>query len=119
MRYNCGPMMLWVLLLTFGMLLEAAPDWKAGLSATVITPEHSIWMAGYAARKHPSEGTLQDIYAKALALQDSSGKRVVLVTTDLLGITAPVAAAVAEKVRATYGLPRDRLMFNSSHTHCG
>jgi neutral ceramidase len=111
-------MKLCVLFLTSATLLVAA-GWKAGVSATVITPARPIWMAGYSARKQPSAGTLQDIYAKALALQDSSGTRVVLVTTDLLGITKEVAADVAEKVRKQYGLSRDRLMFNSSHTHCG
>jgi hypothetical protein len=108
-----------VLLFTFATLLNAAPGWKAAISATVITPQRSIWMAGYSARKHPSEGKLQDIYAKALALEDSSGKRVVLVTTDLLGVTAKLASAVSERVLRKYGLSRERLMFNSSHTHCG
>jgi len=76
-------------------------------------------MAGYAARTRPSEGAAQDIYAKALALQDRSGQRLVLVTTDLLGLTVDVSAAVATRVEKKYGLGRDRLMLNSSHTHCG
>jgi len=94
-----------VLLFTFATLVNAAPGWKAGISATVITPQRSIWMAGYSARKHPSEGKLQDIYAKALALEDSSGKRVVLVTTDLLGVSAQLASAVSEKFSRSTALP--------------
>jgi hypothetical protein len=97
----------------------AAPEWKAGVATTVITPSKSIWMAGYSARKRASEGVMQDIYAKALALQDRKGERFVLVTTDLLGLTAKVSENVAERARKKYGLGRDRLMFNSSHTHCG
>ena len=62
---------------------------------------------------------MQDIYAKALALQDRKGERFVLVTTDLLGLTATVSENVAGRARKKYGLGRDRLMFNSSHTHCG
>jgi neutral ceramidase len=44
--------------------------WKAGVATTNITPEKPIWMAGYAARKKPAEGTAQNLYAKALALED-------------------------------------------------
>ena len=32
-------------------------EWKAGTAAAVITPKVSMLMAGYAARKEPSEGT--------------------------------------------------------------
>ena len=45
--------------------------WKAGVATMVITPEQSIWLAGYAARKHPSDGMLHDIWAKALVLEDA------------------------------------------------
>ncbi len=108
------------LLFTVCLILDGAtPEWKAGVASTIITPQKSIWMAGYSARKSASEGTLQDIYAKALALQDRTGKRFVLVTTDLLGLTADVANRIAARVQKKYGIPRERLMFNSSHTHCG
>ncbi len=100
-------------------LQGASPDWKAGVASVVITPQKSIWMAGYSARKRPSEGVLQDLYAKALALHERKGERFVLVTTDLLGLTAAVSENVAERVSKKYGLGRERLMFNSSHTHCG
>ncbi|HZT30128.1 MAG TPA: neutral/alkaline non-lysosomal ceramidase N-terminal domain-containing protein [Bryobacteraceae bacterium] len=89
------------------------------MAAVDITPSKSIWMAGYAARKHSSEGALQPIHAKALALEDRSGRPAVLVTTDLLGLTAKVAGNIAERAEKQYHLTRDRLMFNSSHTHCG
>src|SRR5579859_4919531 len=99
-----------VLLVLCAGLQGAAPDWKAGVASVVITPRKSIWMAGYSARKRPSEGALQDLYAKALALQDRKGERFVLVTTDLLGLTATVSENVAERARKKYGLGRERLM---------
>ncbi|MFN9293257.1 MAG: hypothetical protein ACK6EB_34705, partial [Planctomyces sp.] len=45
-----------------------APLEKAGVAKVEITPEGPIWMAGYAARKHPSEGVVAPLYAKALAI---------------------------------------------------
>ena len=29
--------------------------WKAGVASMVITPEQPMWLAGYAARTHPSD----------------------------------------------------------------
>src|SRR5262245_54019534 len=74
------------------------PDaaWKAGLASGVISPEGPIWMAGYAARDKPSEGKVQDLVAKALALDDAAGTRLVIVTMDLIGIPRPVRDAVAK-----------------------
>ncbi|MBI3681133.1 MAG: neutral/alkaline non-lysosomal ceramidase N-terminal domain-containing protein [Acidobacteria bacterium] len=100
-------------------VLGARPPWKAGVAKILITPGKSLWMAGFGARTKPSEGTLLDIYAKALALEDRSGKRAVLVTTDLVGFPAVVARNIADQVEKQYRLPRDRLILNSSHTHSG
>ena len=63
-----------------------APVYKAGVATTVITPAGAVWMAGYASRTKPADGKIHDLYAKALCLEDSAGKRLVLVTTDLIGI---------------------------------
>ena len=52
--------------------------WKAGSAAIVVTPDEPMWMAGYASRDKPSEGTAQDLYVKALALEDQKGTRVVI-----------------------------------------
>ena len=102
--------------------LEAAAarkPWKAGLSKVLITPRRSLWMAGYASRTKPSGGTIQELYAKALALEDQSGKRAVLVTTDLLGFPAVVSRNIVERAQKQYNLKRDRLLLSSSHTHGG
>ncbi|TAM78935.1 MAG: hypothetical protein EPN47_19865 [Acidobacteria bacterium] len=97
----------------------AGGSWKAGLAKVKITPHGSLWMGGYAARTHASEGTLLELHAKALALEDGTGRRAVLVTTDLLGLPQSVSEAVATRVRQKYDLSRDQLFLNSSHTHSG
>jgi hypothetical protein len=53
-------------------------EWKAGLATVKITPEKPVPMAGYASRTKPFEKVEQDIYAKALALEDRQGHRAVL-----------------------------------------
>ena len=66
-----------------------------------------------------SRGKIHDLYAKALAIQDSRGDRVVLVTTDLLGLPRSLTSEISEYANKSYGLRRDQILFNSSHTHTG
>jgi len=96
-----------------------AAEWKAAMGRGKITPEGSIWMSGYAARTRPSEGVLQDLWVKALALEDPKGRRVVFVTSDLIGFPRRITDAVAAQALKQYGLERAQLVFNSSHTHSG
>ena len=102
-------------------LLPAAPraEWKAGIATVDITPTEPIWMAGYAARKHPSEGVAQPLHAKALALEDMRGNRCVIITSDLLGFPRAVSEPIADKIRQLHGLRRDQVLFTSSHSHSG
>ena len=93
--------------------------WKAGVAKVVITPKQSLWLAGYAARDHPAEGTLHDLWAKALAVEDASGKRAVLVTTDLLGIPKKLSDRMRDRLKDEYDLSRAQILLNSSHTHTG
>src|SRR5436190_2901441 len=58
-------------------------DYKAGIATQTITPSEPIYMSGYANRNHPSDGTVHDLKAKALAIEDKSGGKIVIVTTDL------------------------------------
>ena len=94
-------------------------EWKAGVASVKITPEEPIWMAGYAARTKPSEGAETDLYLKALAFDDGAGRPVVLVSVDLVGLRRQVADTIAERCLKEFGLTRDRLSINNSHTHSG
>ncbi|HZQ53552.1 MAG TPA: neutral/alkaline non-lysosomal ceramidase N-terminal domain-containing protein [Bryobacteraceae bacterium] len=91
--------------------------WQAGVARIDITPSQPIWMGGYAARTHPSEGVRQHIFVKALALKDDRGSVTVLVTSDLLGFPGEVSAPIFERVKQQFGLPRERVALNSSHDH--
>lgn len=96
-----------------------ATGWKAGVARVIITPKEPLWMAGFAVRTHPAEGTLHDLWAKALALEDRSGRQVVLVTADLLGFPKAVSDRIRNQIKAKYGLTKAQIILNSSHTHSG
>jgi hypothetical protein len=107
------------LCLVHGSAAADEPAWKAGVAKVKITPEKLMWMSGYGNRTKPAEGKLDDLWAKALLLEDGEGKRVVLVTMDLVGIARDLSQAVCAEVRKKYGLPRDAVVLSVSHTHSG
>lgn len=95
------------------------PAWQAGVATIDITPESSVWMAGFAARSQPSQGIAMPLHAKALAVRCGSQPTAVLVTVDLLGVTARISDRVASRVQRRHQISRADLLFNASHTHCG
>jgi hypothetical protein len=94
-------------------------EWKVGVAAAKITPEQRLHMAGYAGRKEPAEGTEQDLFGKAIAIEDRAGNRVVFVTLDLIGVLEKLRTEVAKQVQEKYQLRPQALLMNASHTHCG
>jgi hypothetical protein len=102
-----------------GLLSSANPQrWRAGSAEVVITPHESLWLAGFAARTRPAEGTSLDLYAKALVLEDQAGNRAALVTTDLENLPVTLGNRSAARVEKQFGIPRRSLLLNISHTHC-
>ncbi len=93
--------------------------WRAGIASADITPSEPVFLAGYASRDRPHEGVAAPLHAKALALVDGGGHRAVIVTTDLIGLTAEVAEPVAARIAESAGIERADILLNSSHTHAG
>jgi neutral ceramidase len=93
--------------------------WKAGAARINITPAGPMWMSGYSSRTKPAEGTLHKLWAKALVLEDPEGRRVALVTMDLVGIPRDLSVAVCAALNKKYGLPRANVVLSVSHTHTG
>ena len=93
-------------------------DWQVGLARRVITPQTGVWLAGYGCQRAP-DGKLHELWAKVLALQDPAGRRVVLVTTDHMGMSKSLYEALYATVGQRYGLARAEFMLTFSHNHCG
>lgn len=94
-------------------------EWKAGAASVDITPDGPAWMAGYSGRTKPSEDIVQRLFAKALALEDTTGGVVVLVTLDLIGPAKPLREAMERHVRERHQLRPEQILLNASHTHSG
>ncbi len=78
-----------------------------------------MWMSGYAARTKPAEGTLHDLWAKAITLQDQTGNKVVLLTVDLIGVDRELGQKVRHEIAKKLNTPTSHVVLNCSHTHTG
>jgi neutral ceramidase len=96
-----------------------AGSYKVGLARAVITPAKPMWMSGYGGRNKPSEGKLHDLNAKALAIEDPTGHRVLVYTTDLIGLPNSLSEAVAAEIKVSHKLERKDILLTCSHTHSG
>jgi len=93
--------------------------WNAGVARVKITPQKPVVMSGYAARTRPFERVEQELFAKALALDDGAGGRGVLVTMDLIGLSSAIAEPVCLRIAERSGLKRDQILLNFAHNHAG
>jgi hypothetical protein len=57
------------------------------------------------------------IWLKALALRDDTGATSVLVTADLVGLSAKMVDRIARVALEKHRIPRERLILNASHNH--
>src|SRR5262249_50676746 len=76
----------------------AARAWKVGLAKAIMTPETAVWLAGYGGERAPG-GKLHDLWMKALALEDETGRRAVLITSDFQGVPKVMSDRVFERLK--------------------
>ncbi len=120
LRYNLCAFFVFVLAFSLQAPASAAEkQWRAGVAKVNISPELPIWLGGYAARTKPAEQKNDDLWAKALVLEDAEGHRAVLLTMDLVGIPRDFSLSVREPIEKRYNLPRAAIALNTSHTHSG
>lgn len=90
---------------------------RAGFSRLNVTPPLGIPMTGYYKPRF-AEGVLDDLEVNALALAVDE-KKVVLLSVDNCGFTAPVAYAYRQHICEETGLPLDCVFLHTTHTHTG
>ena len=95
-------------------------EWKAGVAKVNITPQAMMPMSGYASRgaKHAT-GTLTELWAKTLIIQDDRGHSALLVTLDLIGLDRELSQSICAKISEKHSLKRSQIALNTSHTHTG
>jgi neutral ceramidase len=90
----------------------------AGFSKVRITPPVGAPLAGFAARQGVCEGVHDDLYSRAVVLENG-GTIVAMVSLDLLALSSDFVDQVRGRIEAATGLRRDAIMIASTHTHAG
>ncbi|MDA0841382.1 MAG: sialidase family protein [Planctomycetota bacterium] len=93
-------------------------NWNVGIARRVITPQTPVWLAGYGSNREP-DGKIHDLWVKVLALRAPDGKRVVMATTDHMGMSKTIYESLYAEMSRRFSLDRSEFMITFSHNHCG
>ena len=93
---------------------------RAGVSKVCITPPVGTWQGGYGARRHPSVGVHDDLFARALVLAGDDGAPAgAVVAVDISGLSHDLADAARRRAGRATGIPAGSIALCASHTHGG
>jgi len=108
-----------VTLLIISFFVTASPlraALRAGAARIDITPVKPVKMSGYGARTALSEGVHDPLSARAVTFE-SGGKRLVLVSCDLIGFYESTAEHFRKLITAEFKLEPSELFLCGIHTH--
>ncbi|MGQ9881952.1 MAG: neutral/alkaline non-lysosomal ceramidase N-terminal domain-containing protein [Armatimonadota bacterium] len=91
---------------------------KAGICETNITPPVGVWLAGYAGRSSGCIGVHDELYARALVLDDGLSLTCI-VGLDLIALDFDLVERIRDGINRKVGIPYERILLNCSHTHSG
>ena len=105
---------------------EPAPEntaFSVGFAKKDITPEVSVPMDGYdganAPAKRWSNSTELPLEANCVAISDTAGTTVLIVTADLLHAYTELTEVVRGKIAEETNLPKENIFFHCTHNHSG
>src|SRR4051812_36153743 len=93
---------------------------RAGFAKVPITPPLGVELAGYGVYlERRATAVHDDLFARALALEDDAGERVLLLGLDLLGLSLELSEEIAARAAEAAGLDAARVLVSCTHTHSG
>ncbi|MBI5769361.1 MAG: hypothetical protein HZA93_16325 [Verrucomicrobia bacterium] len=105
----------WALALAFAAPSLPAAEVKLGTAAVPINPPLGIGLAGYY-HERGHEGVLDDLFAKAIVLDDGT-TRAAIVVCDLISMPKWIVTEARQLVEARTGIPGAHVMIAATHTH--
>ena len=95
----------------------ARAELLAGFASEIITPDPGCPLAGFDARKGVATGVHDDLYSRALVLDDGRTK-VAIVSIDVLGVSRAFANQVRVEIEHRTGISSRNVVLSATHTHC-
>ena len=100
------------------VLRKESPGLQAGTAKVDITPKKPVKMAGYSSRTGLSTGVHDPLSARVIVF-GNNGKRLVLVSTDLLGFYDGTAEYMRKVILDELQLEPSEFFLSAIHTHAG
>ena len=91
---------------------------RLGVSQINITPTQPVIMSGYDARKTPSTGIHDSLFASALFFSGEQNKAL-LISADMIGFPFAFVDSLKNSIAVKTGLPSDHIMLIATHDHGG
>lgn len=89
---------------------------KAGIAKLDITPDLPVQMSGYGSRTELSIGVHDNLYARVVAFENN-GKRLVLISTDVIGYYGGTYEFILKSIQEESGLRQDEVFLCGIHSH--
>lgn len=93
------------------------PSLKAGVGRTDITPPRGTHLVGDTGRWRPAEFVLDPLYARALVLEGEDGKRVCIVSADVMAFQDYWSDLIHQRLATEYGFNADAILLHATHPH--
>ncbi|HEX6971654.1 MAG TPA: neutral/alkaline non-lysosomal ceramidase N-terminal domain-containing protein [Limnochordia bacterium] len=91
---------------------------RAGAARVNITPPIGCPLAGFAARVHGATGIRDELWARALYLNNGE-RELVLVSAEILGFSREIVQRIRRRVETEVGIPGEYVLLSATHTHAG
>lgn len=90
----------------------------AGVCETNITPPIGVWMSGYGLRPTGATSVRDELYARALVVDDGA-TRIVVVSADIIVFAPDSVERLRSQIAATLSTEPHCVMLHATHTHGG
>ncbi len=92
-------------------------EMKVGFAKIDTTPDYPTPLGGYGMpEKRIHNNVLNPLYAICVAVSDGE-KTVLLFNLDQTGFPPEMVEECASRIEKAYGIPKEQILFNSTHTH--
>lgn len=110
----------YLILLAFAMVLwstlPSTAELYAGAGKQSIVPPFPMHMGGFGDRLDFFEGVHDEIYARALFLDDGV-TQIVIIGSDLMSLDEELTALTRAKIHAATGIPEQNILVSCAHNH--
>lgn len=91
---------------------------RAGAAKVNITPPIGCPLAGFAARVHGATGIRDELWARALYLNNGE-QELALVSAEILGFSREMVDRIRRRVETEVGIAGKNVLLSATHTHAG